>query len=68
MSMKIIIKTSKGYVAGVNHEHVCVVTTQELELAKKFKSDAEVNKWLDQYVNVGMGLSWTDDIKLLKFQ
>lgn len=66
-TMKILVKTSKGFVSGVNHEHVCVVLTQDETRAKKFKSEGEVNHWLDQYVNAGMGLSWNDDIKLLKF-
>ena len=64
----ILVKCTKGFVAGVNHEHVIVQFTQDEQLAKKFKSDAEVNRWLDNHVNVGMGMSWDMDVKLVKFQ
>lgn len=62
----IIVKTDKGYVSGVNNKAILVVFTSDISKAKTFRTEAAVNRWLDSHVNVGMGLSSTHNVKLLK--
>lgn len=69
--MKIIIKVGKDhFVAGLVPaipSGLAVKFTRKEEEAQVFKSNAEVNRWLDQHVNVGEGLNWGQDIKLRKW-
>jgi len=60
-----VIKTKIGYVSRFSAQHQIVQVTDSIDKAKKFRTTADVNHWLDLYVNCGYGLDWvTSDIKL----
>lgn len=64
MKRTIRIRTALGYVSGFNSRRERVNFTLDAARAKKFASTTAVNRWLDEHVNNGYGLSWGDGIKL----
>ena len=61
-----VIKTPKGYVAGIDSQHLaCVHTSQPNDFAKRFKTEAAAEKWLKKYADAGYGLS-SDTAKIVK--
>jgi len=67
--MRIIIKVGADhFVKDYDAEKDVVTFTRKESEALSFKSDANVNHWLDQHVNMGQGLNWGQDIKLRKWK
>lgn len=58
------LSTKKGFVAGFDADLQVVQFAKDERHAKRFSSTAELNRWLDQHVNCGYGLSWTDEVRV----
>jgi len=68
MKTEYIIKVgTKRFVKGYTKKHDLVTLTTDIEQAKGFRSERAVNKWCDEHVSLGQGLTWLDEITFLKF-
>jgi hypothetical protein len=51
------IKTGKGWVAGLNRQHMTVMCTNDIRYAKRFKTHKAANNFRRKHADDGMGLA-----------
>ena len=51
---------TKQFVSGVNHDIGIITFSDKPRKALRFKSESEMNKWLDDYVNEQFKFGWSN--------